>query len=78
MTELLPIGMPWTMKANQVYAVPAVEVTLFTDAASPTITQSNTLAFTASQPVTLTAGSSAVLGSFIKATADTLVILKRD
>jgi len=76
--ELLSLGMPWTMVANRVYALPAVNVTLYTDAASPTITQSNTLAFTASTPVTLTGGVASLSGQFIKATADTLVTLKRD
>lgn len=77
-TELLPIGMPWTMVANQIYALPAVEVTLFTDAASPTITQSGTSAFTANSAVTLTGGMATVGGGFIRATANTLVVLKRD
>ena len=76
-TELLPICMPWTMIANRVYAVPAVECVLFTDAAS-TFTQSMTQAFTASQAVTLTAGAATIGGGFLKASADTLVMLKRD
>ena len=76
-TELLPIGMPWTMIGGRVYAVPAVECTLFTDAAS-TFTQSMTQAFTLNQAVTLTAGSAALTGGFLKASVDTLVLLKRD
>lgn len=77
-TELLPVGTPFTMLANVVYALPAVDVTLFTDAAAPTITQSNTFAFTANAAVTLTGGSARLSGGFIKATANTLVTLKRD
>lgn len=77
-TQLLPLGTPVTMLANVVYALPAVKATLFTDATTPTITQSNTQAFTANAAVTLTTGSATVGGGFIKATADTLVVLKRD
>lgn len=77
-TELLPIGMPWTMIANRVYALPQSKVLLFTDAAAPTITQSGTQAFTANSAVTLTGGMATLGGGFIKATADTLVTLKRD
>ena len=77
-TELLPVGTPTLMKANQVYALPAVKVTLFTDAASPTIAQSMTQAFTVSSAVTLAGGQATLSGGFIKATADTLVTLKRD
>lgn len=77
-TELLPLGTPVTMRANVVYALPAVEATIFTDAAAPTITQSGTQTFTANSAVTLTGGQATVGGGFIKATADTLVVLKRD
>ena len=78
-TELLPLGMPWTMKAGIAYALPAVKASLYTDAATPTITASNTQAFTANTAVTLTAGQATVVGGgFLKAAADALVILKRD
>jgi hypothetical protein len=77
-TQLLPLGTPVTMLAGVAYALPAVKATLFTDAASPTITTSNTVAFTANSPVTLTGGSAVVGAGFIKATADTLIVLKRD
>lgn len=77
-TQLISIGPVTLLVANQIYALPAVNATLFTDAASPTITQSNTFAFTASSPLTLTNGAARVNGGFIRATADTLVTLKRD
>jgi hypothetical protein len=77
-TQLLPIGTPVTLLANVVYALPAVEVVLFTDAATPTITQSDDLAFTTGLAVTLTGGAATLGGAFIKAAADTLVVLKRD
>jgi len=77
-TEAVPIGMLVTLKANQIYALPAVGTTLFTDAASPTIAQSNSLTFATSYPLTITAGVSKVYGAFIRATADTVVVLKRD
>ena len=76
-TEVLPIGMPWTMVANQVYALPPLAVTLYTDAAAPTITQSGTQAFTANTSVTLSGGAADVVGPFIKATSNVLVTLKR-
>jgi hypothetical protein len=77
-TQLLPLGPPVTMLAGIAYALPAVNCTLFTDAAAPTLTQSTTPSFTVSSPITLTGGQSAVSGGFIKAAADTLVILKRN
>jgi len=76
--QLLPIGPPVTMLANVVYALPAVKVTMFTDAAAPTVAQSNTPAFTANAAVTFTGGAAQLAGGFIRATADTLVTLKRD
>jgi len=76
-TELLPIGMPWTMIGNRVYALPGVKTTLFTDSAA-TFTQSLTQAFTANVALTLTGGSATLSGGFLKASADTLVTLKRD
>jgi hypothetical protein len=76
--ELLPVGPPTTMLAGIAYALPAVNVTLYTDAAAPTITQSNTPAFTLNTAVTLTGGAASLSGGFVKATANTLVTLKRD
>jgi hypothetical protein len=77
-TEVISIGPPTTILANVAYALPAVKVTLFTDAAAPTITQSNTAAFTANSAVTLTGGSATLSGGFVKATANTLIKLSRD
>lgn len=77
-TEVISIGPPFTMLAGVAYALPAVNVTLYTDAAAPTITLSNTVAFTLNTAVTLTAGVATVGGGFIKAAANTLVVLKRD
>jgi hypothetical protein len=76
--QLLPVGMPILMLANVIYALPAVKVTMFTDTAAPTIAQSNTAAFTANSAVTLTGGAAELAGGFVRATADTLVTLKRD
>jgi len=76
--QLLPIGPPVTMLANVIYALPAVNVTLYTDAAAPTIAQSNTSVFTLNTAVTLTGGAARLGGGFVRATADTLVVLKRD
>lgn len=77
-TELLPCGTPTTLVANQIYALPAVKTTLFTDATTPTIQQSNTVAFTANVAVTLTGGAATVTGGFIRCTGGALVVLKRD
>lgn len=76
--QLLPVGTPVLMLANVIYALPAVNVTMFTDAAAPTVAQSNTAAFTANSAVTLTGGQANLSGGFVRATADTLVTLKRD
>lgn len=76
--QSIPIGPPTTLLANVIYALPAVRVTLFTDAASPTIALSNTAAFTANSAVTLAGGQASLAGGFIRATADTLITLKRD
>ena len=76
--QSIPLGMPVTLVANQIYAVPSVKVTLYTDATTPTIQQSGTSTFTANTAVTLTGGSATVSAPFIRATADTLVTLKRD
>jgi hypothetical protein len=76
--ELLPVGTPVTLVANVIYALPAVNTTLFTDATTPTIQQSNTSAFTANVAVTLTGGQANLAGGFIRATANTPIILKRD
>jgi len=76
--QLLPVGTPFLMLANVAYALPAVKTTLFTDGATPTITQSGDAAFTANSAVTLTGGQAQLAGGFIKATANTLVTLKRD
>ena len=78
-TQAIPVGMQVTLLANVVYALPPVKCTLYTDTATPTITQSNTLAFTNSTAVTVTAGVASVLGGlFVKCTADTVVVCKRD
>jgi hypothetical protein len=76
--ELLPLGTPVTLLANVIYALPAVKATLFTDATTPTIQLSNTSAFTANVAVTLTAGAAVVGGGWIRATANTPIVLKRD
>lgn len=81
--EVLSIGPLIKMLANVVYALPAVNVTLYTDAAAPTLALSNgggttPPTFGAGTAVTLTAGAASLSGGFIKATADTIVTLKRD
>jgi hypothetical protein len=77
-TELLPLGPITPILANVAYALPAVKATLYTDAAAPTITLSNTQAFTVNTAVTLTAGSATVAGGFLKCTSGINITLKRD
>jgi len=77
-TQLLPLGPPVTMLAGVAYALPAVACSLYTDAATPTITQSDDLVFTTNTAVTLTGGTARLTGGFLKAAANTLVTLKRD
>lgn len=76
--EVISIGPPTLMLAGVTYALPAVNVTMYTDALTPTITQSNTSAFTANTAVTLTGGAATLSGGFVKAAANALVILKRN
>lgn len=75
--EYISPGGPVLMKSGVAYALPVVKVTLFSDGAA-TFLQSNTSAFTASSAVTLTGGSVALAGGYIKANADALVTVKRD
>jgi len=78
-TQLLSIGPPQALVQNQIYALPAVKATLFTDATTPTLQQSNTAAFTANVAVTLTGGVGTVYGGWMRATtAGVIVTLKRD
>jgi hypothetical protein len=77
--QLLPCGTPVVLVQNVVYALPVVKTTLFTDTGSPTLQQSNTAAFTANAPVTLTGGMASVAGGFLRATsAGVTVTLSRD
>lgn len=75
-TELLPLGTPTLLVANQVYALPAVKCTLFA-AGSPTITQ-GVDSTTVATAVTLTGGSASLAGGFLKCTTGIVITLKRD
>lgn len=78
-TYSIPIGPPTPLVQNQVYALPAICVTLFTDAATPTIQQANDLAFTAPVAVALTGGAATVSGGFLRTTtANVVTTLKRN
>ena len=57
--------------------MPGISCILYTDAAAASLTQSNSLAFTASTPVTLVEGRSNLSAAFVKAAADTLVVVKK-
>jgi hypothetical protein len=78
-TQLLPIGPPVTMVTNQVYALPAVEVTCYTGNATPTLEVANDAAFANKNAVTFTGGQGTLTGVFVRATAGTpTIVLKRD
>jgi hypothetical protein len=78
MAILLPIGTPTTMLLNVAYALPSVQVRLFTDLVSSSFRQSNTEAFSATTTPTLTDGSVIVASAFLKTVnANCPVILKR-
>ena len=78
-TELLPLGVPTALVQNQIYALPAVKCTLFTDATTPTIQQSNTVAFTANVVLTLVGGMATCVGGWLRTTsASVTAVLKRD
>lgn len=77
-TEKLSCGLLTTLVANQIYALPSCKSTLYTDATTPTIQLSNTVAFSANTAVTLTAGAATVAGGFIRCTGGALVSLERD
>lgn len=68
-TELLSIGYPQSIIQNQIYALPAKRCLLFTDAAGPTLFQSNTLAFTVSVALTLIDGQVEVSGGYLRCTS---------
>ena len=74
-TELLPIGPPTTLVVNQIYALPAVAVTLFA-AGTPTITQGNVVD-TVATAVTLTNNQATLAGGFLKCTSAAVITLKR-
>lgn len=77
--QLLSPGPVTALVQNQIYACPPVKCTLFTDATTPTIQQSNTAAFTANVVLTFTSGMASVVGGFLRATtANVTVTLKRD
>jgi hypothetical protein len=79
-TEVLPIGMPWTMVANRVYALPPVKLAIFTTHGTPAFEVSNHFDF--AQPgmtPTLTNGIATVVGGFIRtAASDVTVKLVKD
>jgi hypothetical protein len=75
-TESIPLGPAVTLRAGVPYAIPGVNCVLYCDTGG-VFTQSNTLGFIASTPVTLTEGRANVSGGFLKAAADTIVVLKK-
>jgi hypothetical protein len=71
------LGATTTLLAGVVYALPGVRCLLACSAAAPTLTMSNDPAMAVTVPVVLTNGQMEVAGGFIKAAADTPVMVKR-
>lgn len=80
-TEALSCGFPVTMVQNQVYALPARKVTLFSPTGG-TIEQDTVVGFGSAKAVTLDTNNEAVVvGGFIRQTAAAgglVVTLKKD
>ncbi len=71
------LGATTILLAGVVYALPPVRCLLCCSAATPTLTMSNDPAMAVTVAITLTGGQAEVAGGFIKAVADTPVMLKR-
>lgn len=67
-TELISIGPPTSIVQNQVYALPASRVLLFTTG-TPTLQQANDVAMTAPVAITLTGGQAELAGGFFRCTS---------
>lgn len=76
-TEVLSIGFPVTMNQNQIYALPARRVSLFSQSGG-TLEQSNTVGFSVLKAVTLDANNEVELaGAFLRCTSATIIIALR-
>jgi hypothetical protein len=75
-TYVLPLGVITTLLAGVIYALPAKRCLLFCSAGAPALTMSNDPAMAVTTAVVLTNGQMEVAGGFIKATADTPVVVK--
>lgn len=76
-TELLTMGQPHTLVTNRVYALPAVNCTLYSDSTA-TFEQSNVFDFSTKSTITLTNGVAQVNGVWLRAPTGTpIVTLKR-
>lgn len=78
-TVLISIGPTITLVQNQIYALPASRCLLFTEAAAPTIQQSNDITFAVNKAVTLDTNNQAeVAGGWIRCTSGNInVTLKK-
>ena len=74
--QVLPLGVPFTILNGIVYALPGKRCLLFCSAGAPALAMSNDPAFATTIAVVLTNGQMEVAGGFIKATADTPIIVK--
>lgn len=69
-TILLPVGYPYTLVKDVIYALPARRVLLMSETTGITLFQSNAVAFSASVAVTLANGQAELAGGFLKATSN--------
>lgn len=67
--ENIQLGAITAINQNQVYALPAARVLLFTEATTPTLQQSNDVTFAASTAITLTGGQAELAGAFLRCTS---------
>lgn len=65
----IPVGVIHTMLQNEIFALPASRVRLFSSSAAPAFQQSNSPTFADNVTVTLTDGMADLAGGFLRATA---------
>jgi hypothetical protein len=68
-TTLLSVGYAQPIVQNQIYALPARRVLLFTQDVAPTYFQSSDVSFAVSVAVTLVNGQAELAGGFLRCTS---------
>ncbi|MGI0013625.1 MAG: hypothetical protein ACREBU_09320 [Nitrososphaera sp.] len=73
-TELVSLGPPQSIIQNQIYALPVVKCTMFSDTAG-TFQQADDVGFAAPIAVTLTGGQAELAGGFFRCTSGNVTVL---